>query len=61
MLKPDVIQEKEFEQSVLGGYRRDEVDAFLDEVEADYRSLYTENNELVEKLKAAGEGSGAYQ
>ena len=24
---------------------------FLDEVEADYRSLYTENNELVEKLK----------
>ena len=51
MLKPDVIQEKEFEQSVLGGYRRDEVDAFLDEVEADYRSLYTENKELVEKLK----------
>lgn len=51
MLNPDVIQTKEFEQSVLGGYRRDEVDAFLDEVEADYRKLYTENNELVEKLK----------
>ncbi|MBQ8894092.1 MAG: DivIVA domain-containing protein [Clostridia bacterium] len=51
MLKPDVIQNKEFEQSVLGGYRRDEVDAFLDEVEADYRKLYNENIELVEKLK----------
>ena len=52
MLNPDAIQNKEFEQSVLGGYRRDEVDAFLDELEADYRKLYTENAELVEKLKA---------
>lgn len=51
MLTPDAIQSKEFEQSVLGGYRRDEVDAFLDELEEDYRKLYTENNELVEKLK----------
>lgn len=51
MLKPESIQQKEFEQSVLGGYRRDEVDVFLDEVEADYRKLYTENTELVEKLK----------
>lgn len=51
MLKPDAIQNKEFEQSVLGGYRRDEVDSFLDEVEVDYRKLYTENEELVEKLK----------
>lgn len=52
MLTPDAIQAKEFEQSVLGGYRRDEVDAFLDDLEADYRKLYTENHELVEKLKA---------
>lgn len=52
MLNPDAIQKKEFEQSVLGGYRRDEVDAFLDEVEADYRKLYVENAELVEKLKS---------
>lgn len=52
MLNPDAIQNKEFEQSVLGGYRRDEVDAFLDELEADYRKLYTENAELVEKIKA---------
>lgn len=51
MLNPDAIQKKEFEQSVLGGYRRDEVDAFLDEIEADYRKLYIENTELVEKLK----------
>lgn len=51
MLKPDAIQGKEFEQSVLGGYRRDEVDSFLDELEADYRKLYNENTELVEKLK----------
>ena len=52
MLTPDAIQSKEFEQSVLGGYRRDEVDVFLDELEGDYRKLYVENAELVEKLKA---------
>ncbi len=52
MLTPDAIQSKEFEQSVLGGYRRDEVDVFLDELESDYRKLYVENAELVEKLKA---------
>lgn len=51
MLKPETIRNKEFEQSVLGGYRRDEVDAFLDEVEADYQKLYSENEEMVEKLK----------
>ena len=51
MLTPDAIQSKEFEQSVLGGYRRDEVDVFLDELEADYRKLYVENADLVEKLK----------
>ena len=51
MLTPEAIQKKEFEQSVLGGYRRDEVDAFLDEIEADYRKLYVENTEMVEKLK----------
>ena len=51
MLKPDVIKNKEFEQSVLGGYRRDEVDRFLDEVEADYRKLYQENEEMMDKLK----------
>lgn len=52
MLNPEAIQNKEFEQSVLGGYRRDEVDAFLDEVEADYRKLYEENSDLIDKLKA---------
>lgn len=51
MLTPDAIQSKEFEQSVLGGYRRDEVDAFLDQVEADYRKLYEENKDMIEKLK----------
>ncbi len=51
MLSPEAIQKKEFEQSVLGGYRRDEVDEFLDEVEVDYKKLYNENLELVEKLK----------
>ncbi|MBQ7096191.1 MAG: DivIVA domain-containing protein [Clostridia bacterium] len=51
MLTPEKIQSKEFEQSVLGGYRRDEVDAFLDEVEADYRKLFEENKDMVEKLK----------
>ncbi len=52
MLTPDAIQSKEFEQSVLGGYRRDEVDIFLDELEEDYRKLYVENADLMEKLKA---------
>ncbi|MBQ7035243.1 MAG: DivIVA domain-containing protein [Clostridia bacterium] len=61
MLKPEAIRNKEFEQSVLGGYRRDEVDAFLDEVEADYQKLYNDNADLVEKLKACVSKIEVYQ
>ncbi len=61
MLTPDAIQKKEFEQSVLGGYRRDEVDSFLDQVEENYRKLYNENNELLEKLKACLAKIDVYQ
>ncbi len=61
MLKPEAIRNKEFEQSVLGGYRRDEVDAFLDEVEADYQKLYNDNAELVEKLKTCVSKIEVYQ
>ncbi len=61
MLKPEAIHNKEFEQSVLGGYRRDEVEAFLDEVEADYQKLYNDNADLVEKLKVCVSKIEVYQ
>ncbi len=52
MLNPDKIRDIEFEQSVIGGYRRDEVDKFIDEVEEHYRKLFNENKEMREKLEA---------
>ena len=52
MLSPDKIRDIEFEQSVIGGYRRDEVDKFLDEVEENYRKLYNDNKTLAEKMEA---------
>ncbi len=51
MLTPKEIQEVLFEQSVLGGYKKEEVDAFLDRVQEDYQKMFDENAELVEKIK----------
>jgi len=50
MITPLDIQNKEFKKSVRG-YNESEVDAFLDEVMADYEILYKENLEMKEKLE----------
>ncbi len=50
MITPLDIQNKEFKKSVRG-YNESEVDAFLDEVMADYETLYKENLEMKEKLE----------
>lgn len=52
MLKPIELKEKEFELSVLGGYKREDVDAFFAAVSSSYEALFNENAELVQKLKA---------
>lgn len=51
MLQPEEIQKVTFEQSVFSGYKKEEVDAFLDKIHGEYSRLYKENAELVEKLK----------
>lgn len=51
MLQPEEIQKVTFEQSVFSGYKKEDVDEFLDKVYAEYSRLYKENSELVEKLK----------
>ncbi len=51
MLQPEEIQKITFEQSVFSGYKKEDVDAFLDKMYIEYSHLYNENAELVEKLK----------
>lgn len=61
MLTPKEIQEVLFEQSVLGGYKKEDVDAFLDRVQDDYQKMYDENAELVEKIKICVEKIEEYR
>ena len=51
MLTPQEIQEKKFEKALLGGYDMSQVDSFLDQVLADYSSLYKENATLKSKMR----------
>lgn len=44
------IYEKEFERTMLRGLKPEDVDAFLDDVIADYQNMEDMNNELL-KLK----------
>lgn len=41
------IYEKDFEKTVTRGYRKGEVDAFLDEIIADYQKMADLNSEVV--------------
>ncbi|MDT4039382.1 DivIVA domain-containing protein, partial [Staphylococcus aureus] len=41
------IYEKDFEKTMARGYRREEVDAFLDDIIADYQKMADMNNEVV--------------
>ena len=51
MLQPEEIKNITFEQSVFSGYKKEDVDEFLDKVYSEYSRIYSENAELVEKLK----------
>lgn len=51
MIKPSQIREKEFSSSTMGGYKKADVDSFLDEVAVSYEQLYKENSELLKKLR----------
>lgn len=61
MLKPNELKEKEFELSVLGGYKREDVDDFFAEISSGYEKLYNENCELVQKLKVCVSKIEEYQ
>jgi len=50
MITPLDIQNKEFKKSVRG-YNESQVDAFLDQVMADYEQLFKENLEMKEQLE----------
>ncbi len=41
------IYEKDFEKTMTRGYRREEVDAFLDDIIADYQKMSDLNSEVV--------------
>lgn len=51
MLKPNDIQQAAFVKAVFGGYDMQSVDEFLDQVGADYQTLFDENNNLKQKLR----------
>ena len=51
MLTPQDIGAKEFPKAVFGGYDMTAVDDFLEELQADYTTLYKDNVSLKSKLK----------
>ncbi|WP_425445996.1 DivIVA domain-containing protein [Dethiothermospora halolimnae] len=50
MITPLDIENKEFSTGI-GGYKKGDVDGFLDEVIVDYEKIYKENKELKERVK----------
>ncbi len=61
MLKPEEIKNEQFELSVLGGYKREQVDEFFAAVCQDYQKLFEEKAELIEKLKLCVQKIEDYQ
>ena len=51
MLTPQEVAEHAFQKASFGGYNMAMVDEFLDQVTADYTSLYKENATLKAKMK----------
>lgn len=49
-MTPKEINDKKFDSSFLGGYKKSEVDSFLNSVAKEYQSMLEENNELKEKI-----------
>jgi cell division initiation protein len=60
MISPEDIQTMEFGKSV-GGYNKDDVDSFLDQLTADYEGVIKENEELKEKVGALNEKLEEYK
>ena len=59
-LTPEDVQNKEFTTVRLReGYDMQEVDEFLDEVEAELSRMHRENEELRDKLAAVTRGGGS--
>ena len=61
MLTPQEISEKEFVKAVFGGYDMAVVDEFLEQLSADYSSLYKENAILKSKIKVLVEKVEEYR
>ena len=61
MLRPEELKSEEFEVSVIGGYKRESVDAFFVKVAENYEHLFNENAELVQKLKVCVEKIEEYR
>lgn len=61
MITPVQIKNRTFEKSSFGGYRPEDVDAFLDELYEDYDKLYRENSQLVKKMQVLVEKIEEYR
>ncbi|NLC56306.1 MAG: DivIVA domain-containing protein [Armatimonadetes bacterium] len=59
-LAPLDIYNKEFPQAVIAGYRKPDVDAFLEEVARDYEALTRENIELRQQVEEMGKRLADY-
>lgn len=51
MMTPDSIANKRFDNKAMGGYRQDEVDAFLQQVANEFRTLQVEKEDLEKKVE----------
>lgn len=51
MITPDSIINKHFDSKPMGGYRQDEVDAYLQQLANEFRALQTEKEDLEKKVE----------
>ncbi len=51
MFTPADLEEISFERSVVGGYKMNEVEDFVNKISSEYVALYKENEDLKKKLK----------
>ncbi len=61
MLTLNEIRNVNFRKSNFGGYRAEDVEAFIDEVQLSYDALLRENAELVKKLEVLASRLSEYQ
>lgn len=61
MLTPNDIENKVFKKSKMKGYDIDDVEDFLEQLLADYESLYKENAEIKDKFNAMQESISYYK